>query len=126
MDNPVKPHYRLGINASEMLHEKAYLGFAPCFVNYKKGALDSQPQVIVYQLLAQSRWFSLGTLASSTTKTGRHDIAEIHVSYCHHFSSVVCRPFVNISHFNLLLRNHWANCNQTLVEWSLDCLSKYA
>jgi hypothetical protein len=27
---------------------------------------------------------------------------------------------VNISHFNLLLRNHWANCNQTLVEWSLD------
>ena len=27
---------------------------------------------------------------------------------------------VNISHFNLLLRNHWTNCNQTLVEWSLD------
>jgi hypothetical protein len=25
MDNPVKPHYRLGINASGMLHEKAYL-----------------------------------------------------------------------------------------------------
>jgi hypothetical protein len=23
-------------------------------------------------------------------------------------------------HKNLLLRNHWANCNQTLVEWSLD------
>jgi hypothetical protein len=23
------------------------------------------------------------------------------------------------SHNNLLLRNHWANCNQTLVEWSL-------
>jgi hypothetical protein len=31
----------------------------------------------VYQLLAQGRWFSLGTPASSTTKTGRHDIAEI-------------------------------------------------
>jgi hypothetical protein len=29
----------------------------------------------VYQLLAG--WFSPGTLASSTTKTGRHDIAEI-------------------------------------------------
>jgi hypothetical protein len=28
----------------------------------------------VYQLLAQGRWFSP---ASSTTKTGRHDIAEI-------------------------------------------------
>jgi hypothetical protein len=24
------------------------------------------------------------------------------------------------SHKNLLLRNHWANCSQTLVEWSLD------
>jgi hypothetical protein len=28
-------------------------------------------------LLAHSWWFSLGTPASSTTKTGRHDIAEI-------------------------------------------------
>ena len=40
----------------------------------KKGVLVSQPQVIVYQLLAHGRWFSLGTLASSTT--GRHNIAE--------------------------------------------------
>jgi hypothetical protein len=31
----------------------------------------------VYQLLAHGRWFSLGTPASSTTKTGCHDIAEI-------------------------------------------------
>jgi hypothetical protein len=30
-----------------------------------------------YQLLAHVRWFSPGTPASSTTKTGRHDIAEI-------------------------------------------------
>jgi hypothetical protein len=30
-----------------------------------------------YQLLAHGRWFSPGTLASSTTKTGRHDISEI-------------------------------------------------
>ena len=43
-------------------------------------------------------------------------LAKGHVSFCHHFSS---RPSVNISHFNLLLRNHWANCNQTLVEWYL-------
>ena len=33
-------------------------------------------------------------------------------------SLFVCHSPVNISHFNLL-RNHWANCNQTLVEWSL-------
>jgi hypothetical protein len=30
-----------------------------------------------YQLLAHGRWFSPGTSASSTTKTGRHDIVEI-------------------------------------------------
>jgi hypothetical protein len=49
-------------------------GFAPGFVNYKKGAVASDK---VYQLLAHGRWFSPGTPASSTTKTGRHDIAEI-------------------------------------------------
>ena len=50
-------------------------GFAPGFVNYNKGctriAAESDK---VYQLLAHGRWFSP---ASSTTKTGRHDIAEI-------------------------------------------------
>ena len=34
----------------------------------------------VYQLLAHGRWFSPGTPASSTTKTGRHDIAEIRLN----------------------------------------------
>jgi hypothetical protein len=98
-------------------------GFAPSFVNYKKGALDSQPQVIKFtsyrrcysilallvrpfgsfapkirlsnlltyeghyrnmsrpRLLAQGRWFSPGTPASSTTKIGRHDIAESGVKH---------------------------------------------
>ena len=31
----------------------------------------------VYQLLSRGRWFSPGIPASFTTKTGRHDIAEI-------------------------------------------------
>jgi hypothetical protein len=30
-----------------------------------------------YQLLAHGRWFSPGNPASCTTKTGRHDVAEI-------------------------------------------------
>jgi hypothetical protein len=30
------------------------------------------------------------------------------------------RLSVNFSHFNQLLWSHWANLNQTLVEWSLD------
>jgi hypothetical protein len=53
-------------------------GFALSFVNYKKGctrlAVASDK---VYQLLAHGWWFSPGTPASSTTKTGRHNIAEI-------------------------------------------------
>ena len=45
---------------------------------YKKGCTRlAAASDKVYQLLAHGRWFSLGTLASSTTKTGRHDIAEI-------------------------------------------------
>jgi len=53
-------------------------GFAPGFVNYKKGCTRlAAASNKVYQLLAHGRWFSLGTPASSTTKTGRHDIVEI-------------------------------------------------
>jgi hypothetical protein len=53
-------------------------GFAPAFVNYKKGCTRlAAASDKVYQLLAHGQWFSPGTPASSTTKTGRHDIAEI-------------------------------------------------
>jgi hypothetical protein len=48
------------------------------FVNYKKGCTRlTATSDKVYHLLAQGRWFSPGTPASSTTKTGHHDIAEI-------------------------------------------------
>jgi hypothetical protein len=48
------------------------------FVNHKKGCIRlAAASDKVYQLLAHGRWFSPGTPASSTTKTGRHDIAEI-------------------------------------------------
>jgi hypothetical protein len=48
------------------------------FVNYKKGCTRlTAASDTVYQLLAHGRWFSRGTPASSTTKTGCHDIAEI-------------------------------------------------
>ena len=53
-------------------------GFASGFVNYKKVALDSLPQVIKF---THGWWFSPGTPVSSTTKTGYHDIAEILLKY---------------------------------------------
>ena len=53
-------------------------GFAPGFVNYKKWCTRfAAASDKVYQLLAHGQWFSPGTPASFTTKTGRHDIAEI-------------------------------------------------
>jgi hypothetical protein len=53
------------------------VGSCPAFA--KKGALDSAASDKVYQLLAHGhgRWFSPGSPPSSTTKAGRHDIAEI-------------------------------------------------
>ena len=48
------------------------------FVNYQKGRTRlAAASDKAYQLLAHSRWFSSGTPASSTNKTGHHDIAEI-------------------------------------------------
>jgi hypothetical protein len=51
------------------------MGFAPGFVNYKKGCTRlATASDKVYQLLAHGQWFSPGIPASSTIKT---DIAEI-------------------------------------------------
>jgi hypothetical protein len=53
-------------------------------------------------LLAHGRWFSPGTPAYSTTKTGRHDIAEIllKVALKHQKSNqnqfFVCEAFLTI------------------------------
>ena len=53
-------------------------GFASGFVNYKKGCIRfAAASDKIYPLLAHGRWFSAGSPTSSTTKTGRHDIAEI-------------------------------------------------
>ena len=43
--------------------------------NYQKGCTRfTATSDKVYQLLAHGRWFSPGTPASSTNKTGRHDL----------------------------------------------------
>ena len=53
-------------------------GFVPGFVDYNNGCTRlTATSDKFYQLLAHGRWFSLGTQASYTTKTGRHDITEI-------------------------------------------------
>jgi hypothetical protein len=53
-------------------------GFALGFVYVQKGCTRlAVARDTVYQLLAHDRRFSPGTPASSTTKTRRHDMAEI-------------------------------------------------
>jgi hypothetical protein len=75
----------------------------PGFVDYKKGCTQlAASSDKAYQLLAHGRWFYPGTLASSTTKTGRHDIAEIllKVVLKHQKSKsnqiLFAQPFLNI------------------------------
>jgi len=73
-------------------------GVAPGFVNYKNWCTQlTAASDKVYQFLAHGRWFSLGTPASSTTKTGRHDIAEIllkvvlkHQKSNHYINAYIC------------------------------------
>jgi len=51
-------------------------------------------------LLAQGRWFSPGTPASSTTKTGCHDIAEILVKVALNTKNQI-KNQIKISRYNL-------------------------
>jgi hypothetical protein len=53
-------------------------------------------------LLAHGRWFSPGTPASSTTKTGRHDIAEILLALST-INKIKLNPFKPFGFLSLLL-----------------------
>ena len=89
-------------------------GFAPGYVYYKKGCTRfSAASDKVYQLLAHGGWFSPGTPAFSTIKTGRHDIAEIllkvalntikrnqSINYCISLSKCLYLIFTHISKTN--------------------------
>ena len=60
----------------------------------------------VYQLLGHGRWFSPDTSASSTTKTGRHDIAEtllkVALSTINQIKSFAGNNQVLIPHFTVM------------------------
>ena len=78
-------------------------GFAPDFVNYQKGCTRlAATSYKVYQLLSHGRWFSLGIAASSTTKTGRHDIAEILLNV-----ALNTKNQINQINIHVLFNMHW-------------------
>ena len=92
------------------------VGSRPAFVKYKKGctrlAAASDKD---YQLLAHGQWFSPGTPASSTTKTGRHDI---------HCSWNIVESGVKTPKINQSIWNHWVKWNQTwYVEWKIKYIT---
>jgi len=88
--------------------------FASGCVNYKKGCTRlAAANDKVYQLLAHGLWFSPGTPASSTTKTGRHDIAEI-----------LLKVALNTTN-QINLYGYWIRFNPSLISVVLDCLDKF-
>jgi hypothetical protein len=75
-------------------------------------------------LLAQGRWFSPGTTASSTTNTGRHDIAEILLKVAlntkiqiqiHTTEEAFC-------HEDILCTMHYSNLLVLFGDWLTDVI----
>jgi hypothetical protein len=75
-------------------------GFAPSFVNYKKGCTRlAAASDKAYQLLAHGRWFFP---AFSTTKNGIHDIAELLLKVAlKHQKSKTIYGHLTLRHFRL-------------------------
>jgi hypothetical protein len=77
-------------------------------------------------LLAHDRWFSPGTPASSTTKTGCHDIAEILLKVVLSTIKVKRSGFIQLNHYNHLLQqtdspNCTCEAEERVIHYLLDC-----
>jgi len=70
--------YAVGLpnNSYKSITNTAYVGPRLCKLQKRVHSTRSASHA-AYQLLGHGRWFSPNTPASSTTKTGRHDIAVI-------------------------------------------------
>ena len=80
---------------------------------------------IVYQLLAHGRWFSQGTPASSTTETGRHDIADILLKLELNTKNQIMRLSYNLLSYNTLLyfiSQDSSRASKDLTIQNLECL----
>jgi hypothetical protein len=97
-------------------------GLAPGFVNYKKGCTRlAAASNKVYQLLAYCRWFSP---ASSTTKTGRHDIAEILLKVALNTKNQSINHYKESEHSYDIIHDHIHGCAcKHLFRYSRHCCS---
>ena len=85
-----------------------------------------------YQLFAHGRWFSPSTPASSTTKTGRHDIAEMLLKVALSTKKSIKQSNVTVCEFitctrNLMIRpcNKHIMLQRKLNDWIVKYLSKH-
>jgi hypothetical protein len=98
-------------------------GFVPGFVNYKKGCTRfAAASDKVYQLLTHGRWFSPGTPVSSTTKTDRHDIAEILLKVTLSIKNQCFRNTLSHTCLHKLVTN---NCFQNTLSHMFTQVSNY-
>ena len=99
-----------------LLFVSIFIVFLTGFVNYKKGCTRlAAASDKVYQLLAHGQWFSPGTpasSASSTTKTGRHDI---------HVAEILLQVALNTKNQSIKsFRLHWW-CNGEPARLECEC-----
>ena len=90
-------------------------GFTPGFLNYNKECTRlAASSDKVYQLLTHGRWFSPGTLASSTTKTGRHDIAESGIKHnkLNHINNALSWIFIVLAQRN---NSSWVDIGHNIL-----------
>ena len=88
-----------------------------CLYSYAKvNSTMALCSIYVYILLAHGQWFSPGTPASSTTKTGRHDIAEILLKVALKKNQIyiyICNEHLILNHIGLTLNNN-KSINQSI------------
>ena len=80
--------------------------------------------LLFYQLLAHGRWFSQGTRASSTTKTGRHEIAEILLKVTLNIKNQSINQIVSRSMNIFLDKNDFQRENRSYFAKRVDSISK--
>ena len=123
-------------NSYKPITNMAWVRVRLCKLQKRMGAASDK----VYQLLTHGQWFSPGTPASSTTKTGRHDIFEIllkvalstkniknqnqiqtcrvHIQYCQHSSIFIFLSIQTKKNFTYI----WTTSHSSLNNFFLRIL----
>jgi hypothetical protein len=108
------------------------MGWRPACTLQKECTRLTSASDKVYQLLAGGWLFSLGTPASSTTKTGRHDIAEMLLKVALSTIKIVVAPKKTPTLILLIAKKKFNNdvkstriCNSTFIHWRMFVIHQF-